>query len=247
MINDTDFLSIVVPAYKEERTIAKKIEALDKILSELVKNFEIIVVVDGNADKTYEEAKKIRNKSVKVYGYEKNEGKGYAVKLGVLKARGDIIGFIDADMDIDPSSISILLNYLNFYKADIVIGSKLHPDSVISYPYWRKFISWGYRTVTSILFNFKIRDTQSGLKLFNKKVAKDVFPKIRVKNFAFDIEVLALASALGYNKIYEAPVKLSLTSGSISSFNFWKIAAIMFKDTITVFYRLRLTRQYHKT
>jgi glycosyltransferase involved in cell wall biosynthesis len=240
-------LSLVVPAYKQEKRIVEDIRNLDKSLSSFPYDHEIIVVVDGFLDKTFEKAKSIESKTIRIEGYEKNCGKGYAVKYGILKAKGDIIGFIDAGMDLDPSEISIMLDIMNWNKADIVLGSKLHPESKVNYPFARKILSWGYRGLTHLLFGFKVKDTQVGLKFFRKKVAKDIFSKIIVKQFAFDIEVLAVSYKLNYTKIYEAPIKLNFKGVStITSSNFWKIIFFMLWDTIAVFYRMKILRYYDK-
>ena len=116
-------LSLVVPAYKQEKTIIRDLRNLNKALSSLPFNHEIIVVVDGFLDKTFENAKMARSKDIKVFGYEDNKGKGFALKYGVKEARGDIIGFIDAGMDLDPSEISIMLDIMEWNDADIVVGT----------------------------------------------------------------------------------------------------------------------------
>ncbi len=240
-------LSLVVPAYKQEKTIIEDIKNLDRILSSFSNRHEIIVVVDGFLDKTFERAKTIESKAIKVVGYEKNHGKGYAVKYGVLKAQGDIIGFIDAGMDLDPSGIIVALNLMENNKADIVVGSKLHPDSKVNYPFVRKIFSCGYRTLNNVLFGFNVKDTQTGFKFFRKKVAKDVFSRILVKRFAFDIEVLAVAYKLGFRRIYETPIKLDFSrESSITSGSFWKIILHMLWDTVAVFYRLKILHYYDK-
>lgn len=242
-------LSLVVPAYKQEKTIVRDIKTLDKVLSAFPFKHEIIVVVDGFEDKTYDVLKDLRPKikDLKVIGYKDNKGKGFAIKFGVNKAKGDIIGFIDAGMDLDPSEISIMLDIMEWNNADIVIGSKLHPESKVNYPLPRKILSWGYRTLTRFLFGFKVKDTQVGLKIFKRKVAKDVFNKIIVKKFAFDIEVLAVAYKLGYTKIYEAPIKLNFRGvSSITSKSFWNVIFWMLWDTAAVFYRLKILHFYDK-
>ncbi len=239
-----NFLSLIVPAYKQEKTIVEDIESLDSILSAFISKYEIIVVVDGFLDKTYENIKNYKNNKVKVVGYPQNKGKGFAIKVGIEEANGDIIGFIDAGMDLDPSEISIMLNLMEWSDADIVVGSKLHPDSIVNYPLSRKILSWGYRSLIKILFRLSIRDTQVGLKFFKKKVAKTVFPKILVKAFAFDIEVLAVARSFGYDKIIEAPIKLSFKQGSVTNTNFWKVSFWTLVDTIAVFYRLKILHYY---
>ncbi len=246
-MNSFKTLSLIVPAYKQENTIVQDIKNLEKVLSSLPLKNEIIVVVDGFVDNTYKQVKKLSGKNIKIVGYSKNKGKGYAVRYGVDKANGDIIGFIDAGMDLDPREISRMINMIDWNNADIVIGSKLHPESKVQYPLARKILSWGYRAITHILFGFSIKDTQVGLKLFKRKVAKDVFSRILVKKFAFDIEVLAVAYKLGYKKIYESPIILDFTkASSITSYNFWRITLRTLWDTLAVFYRLKILHYYDK-
>ena len=240
-------LSLVVPAYKQEKTIIRDLRNLNKTLSFLPFNHEIIVVVDGFLDKTYTKAKSVKNENIKVLGYKENKGKGFAIKYGVEEAKGDIIGFIDAGMDLDPTEISIMLDIMDWNNADIVVGSKLHPDSKVIYPVARKILSWGYRTLTHVLFGFKVKDTQVGLKIFKKRVAKEVFSKIVVKRFAFDIEVLAVAYKLGYHRIHEAPIKLNFKGAStITSKSFWNIIFWILLDTAAVFYRLKILKYYDR-
>lgn len=241
-------LSIIVPAYKQEKTIISDINILYDVLSKLQYKFELIVVVDGYLDDTFNNAKKINKDNVKIFGYEKNQGKGYAVRYGMLKARGDVIGFIDAGMDVQPAGISILLDTMVWRDADIIVGSKLHPESKrVNYPFSRKILSWGYMILTHILFGFNIKDTQVGLKLFRRKVVEKIFPRLLVKTFAFDVEILALAKAFGFKKIYEGPVELKFNGGSsITSGNFWKIIFLMLWDTAAVFYRLKIIHYYDR-
>lgn len=241
-------LSLIVPAYKQERTIVENIKRLDGALAALPYKYEIIVVVDGFLDKTYEKVEKIRKRNIKVFGYEENQGKGYTVKHGMLKAKGDVVGFMDGGMDINPVAIPLLLDLMNFHDADIVLGSKLHPESKVNYPFTRKILSWGYRTLTRLFFGFVVRDTQVGLKFFKRKVVKDVFPRILVKKFAFDVEVLAVARSCGFTKIYEGPIQLDFSGvSSITTTNFWKVIFSMLWDTAAIFYRLRILRYYDKS
>ncbi|MBI4089352.1 MAG: glycosyltransferase [Candidatus Levybacteria bacterium] len=240
-------LSLVVPAYKQENTIAKDLNNLESVLSNLPFNYEIVIVVDGFVDKTYENVKKIKSRKIKVLGYEANQGKGHAVKLGMLKAKGDVVGFIDAGMDIDATGIAILLDLLVWKNADVIVGSKLHKESKVNYPMIRKILTWGYRHLTHLLFGFNVKDTQAGIKFFRREVVRAVFPKIIVKAFAFDVEVLAVASSLGFTRIYEGPIRLNFNNdSSITSRSFWKIIFLMLWDTFAVFYRLKITKSYAK-
>src|SRR3990167_65361 len=238
-------LSIVVPAFKQEKTIVKDLRHLKRVLDRLSYEYELILVVDGFLDNTYSEAKKIKYKNLKVMGYKKNKGKGFAVRYGMLRGKGDVIGFIDAGRDIDPSQLQIALGIMELTDADIVIGSKLHKDSKVNYPLSRKILSWGFRSLTHLLFGFDVKDTQVGLKIFKKEAARKIFSKIIVKSFAFDVEVLAVAYFLGYKKIHESPVKLDFRGGSsITSSNLWIIILNMLWDTIAVYYRLRILNYY---
>lgn len=241
-------ISLIIPAYKQERTIVQNVKQMIEVMDQLTYDFEIIVIVDGRLDKTYDKIKKYKSSKLKVYQYDKNQGKGFAIQYGGLKATGNIIGFIDAGMDIDPNGISMLINHMMWYDADIIVGSKMHPVSQVDYPFYRKILSWGYRTFTHILFGFGVRDTQTGIKFYKENVVKDVFPRLLVKAFAFDVEVLALAYALGYKRIYEAPVKLNFRGmSSITSSNLWKTVGLMLWDTLAVFYRVRIIKYYRKS
>lgn len=244
-MQNINLLSLVVPVYKQEKSILKNIKSLDKALSSIPYKYEIVVVVDGFMDNTFKNAKKINKEHIKILGYEKNQGKGHAVRYGMLRSKGDIIGFIDSGMDINTTGISILLDYMLWQDADIMIGSKLHPESKVNYPMFRRMLSWGYRALTHLFFGFKVRDTQVGLKFFRRDVVEKVFPKLLVKAFAFDVEVLAVAKAYGYKKIYEGPIELNFNDVStITSKSFWVIVFLMLWDTLAIFYRLKILRYY---
>ena len=242
--NSIKLLSVVIPAYKQSHTIVRDIANVEYALQSLPIRYEIIVVVDGIVDKTYENARSIKSPHVRVLGYKKNEGKGTAIRTGMLYAKGDVIGFIDAGMDINPSGFSMLLSHMEWYNADAIVGSKLHPVSKISYPLHRKFISFVYRIITRILFGFTVRDTQVGLKFFKKNLVQDVLPRLLVKRYAFDVELLAVAYNRGYKRIYEAPVEINFQQNTVQFNNLLPIIWFMMIDTLAVFYRLKMVRYY---
>lgn len=239
------YLSLIIPAYKQQKSIQKDLRKIKKIADTLPQNYEIIVVIDGNVDRTKQEAQKVRSSKIKVVGYKHNRGKGYAVRFGMGYAQGNIIAFLDAGMDLNPKSLLYLLSYFTKKKADVVIGSKLHPLSKVNYPWQRKVMSWGYRSMVHALFGLSVRDTQVGLKLYKRNVLQDVLPRLLVKTFAFDIEMLSVAHRIGYTRIIEAPIELKYTHwSSITNKNFWRIIYLMLWDTMAVFYRLRIMRYY---
>lgn len=241
------FLSVIIPAYKKEKIIVKNIKTIKQALDVANYKYEIIVVVDGLIDNTYKKASTLKSKNIKILGYEKNQGKGYAIRYGMLHAKGEVIGFIDAGMDIHPAGLKMLISHMEWYNADVIIGSKLHPVSKVRYPLQRTVLSWGYRLLTRMLFGLKVRDTQVGIKFFKKRVIKDILPVLVVKSYAFDVEVLAVAYGKGYNRIYEAPVEINFDHvHSVVSKGVWKVMILMLLDTFAVFYRVQVLHHYDR-
>ncbi len=248
--SETLFLSVIIPAYKAEKIIQKSLKRVKDVLDDTRYPYEIICVVDGRVDNTFEKAEKVAKKyrrKIKVVGYNNNLGKGHAVKYGMAQSKGDIIGFIDAGFDINPNSLSLLLEHFEWYRADIIVGSKRHPVSKVVYPWQRRILSFGYQILVRILFGLNIRDTQVGLKFFRRKVLEKTLPRLLVKAWAFDVEMLAVANYLGFRRIYEAPIELKMEFGGASvltSKGFLRTVFWMFWDTLAIFYRLRIKRYY---
>jgi glycosyltransferase involved in cell wall biosynthesis len=238
--------SLIIPVYKQEKTIKENIETIITALSTISIPFEIIPVIDGNLDGSFKEAKKVADKRVKVVGYPTNHGKGYAVRYGFSYATGDVIGFMDSGGDLKPYSLPLMLTQYEFEQADVILGSKRHPQSKIVYPRIRRIISWVYQKFVKLLFGLDVTDTQVGMKIYKRKLLEDVLPRLLVKQFAFDIEILAVAYHLGYSRIFEAPVQINLFSAK-SSIQWNKLIRIIYnmvKDTLAVFYRLRIMHYY---
>lgn len=246
--NKKQLLSLIIPVYKQEKTIAKNLRMVLSELEGIDIPYEVIVVIDGMGDRSHEEAKKIHSSHLTVVGYPTNHGKGYAVRFGMAKSKGDIIGFMDAGGDINEEGLSMMLAHFRWYNADIIVGSKRHPVSKVNYPFYRKILSFGYQMVIKVLFGLNIRDTQVGMKLYRRVVLEDVFPRLIIKKFAFDIEILAVAKHLGYTRIFEAPVELDFNGvSSITTTNFWRVSLNTLWDTLAVFYRLRILHYYDTT
>ncbi|HUD20166.1 MAG TPA: glycosyltransferase [Patescibacteria group bacterium] len=238
--------SVIMPAYRQEHTVARDIRSIYEVLETMNVPFELIIVIDGEVDGSLKAAQSVKKKGIIVVGYAVNKGKGYAVRYGMAQSSGDVVGFIDAGGDLKPESLPLMLDTLVWNNADIVIGSKRHPLSKTSYPIARRIFSWGYQMLIRILFNVNVRDTQVGMKLYRRRVLSDVLPRLLVKQFAFDIEILAVAHRLGYTKILEAPIELDFegVKSSIKSGNFWRVIFNMIKDTLAVFYRLHILHYY---
>lgn len=239
-------ISVIVPAYNEEKAIERTIVVLSGYLASNFDGFEIVVVSDGSRDRTFELARKHQSESVKVFEYQPNRGKGHALRYGFSKSRGDLIVFYDTGIDFPPSQIGDFVQLLQKTDSDLVIGSKRHPRSKVNYPLVRRLVSFGAQSLVKILFNLSVTDTQVGLKVFRRKVLDEIMPRIVVRRFAFDIELLALAQHYGF-EIIEAPVNLDLKLSTALNFvggnAIWKILI----DTFAIFYRLKIMGFYDKS
>jgi glycosyltransferase involved in cell wall biosynthesis len=236
-------LSVVVPAYREAKHIAENLRRLLVELDRLGISYEVIVVSDGNTDDTVLEAERVISPNLKVVQYNVNMGKGYALRCGVSRSSGELVTFIDADMELDPRYIKAFVAVMESFDCDAVIGSKRHPMSNVHYPFLRRFQSFMYQMLIRLMFSLRVRDTQTGLKLFKRRVLEDVVPLLAIKRFAFDLELLVVARQLGYRKVMEAPVDLDYKfESTVNPKAVWRILW----DTAAIFYRLRILRYYSR-
>ncbi len=240
----THFLSLVIPVYRQEKTIVRNLKRTKSVLDKIRYDYEIIVVIDGMMDQSSQKVKSAQLAKVKTLTYLKNQGKSYAIRLGMSKAKGDYVMFMDSGMEIDPNGISMLLEHMQWYSADIIVGSKRHPASLIHYPLIRKVLSYGYYYLVKILFGIKVSDTQAGIKIFKRRVLQKILPRLVEKKFAGDLEMLVVAKTLGFKRIYEAPIRLDYNLGGITSAATWKSIRGILSDTLSIYYRKNILRYY---
>jgi glycosyltransferase involved in cell wall biosynthesis len=167
-------LSVVVPVYNGGPAIVENVEVIRRATAGGLApdELELIVVSDGSIDGTAERLLEARSDvAMRVIHYDRNLGKGYAVKVGSLAARGTWIALVDADLDLDPSAIPGFLQKGRDEGLDLVIGSKRHSQSVVHYPRSRRAASWCYQQLNRVLFSLNVRDTQVGLKVFRHEIA----------------------------------------------------------------------------
>jgi len=233
-------LSVVVPTYREGLRVQDNLRRLEAALDRTGLSWEVIVVVDGD-EETFRAAKECRTHRIHVFGYRENRGKGFALRFGTLKARGELVTFIDSDMEIGPEEIGRMAGLLELYHLDLVVGSKRHPLSVVSYPWLRRVQSFIYQMLIRLLFKLDVSDTQTGLKVMRREVATQVLKVAVVKRFAFDLELLAIARHLGYRRIFEAPVTIDYQFSSTTNV---RAALSVLKDTFAIFYRLSIRHSY---
>ena len=240
-------VSVLMPAYNEGRHIRENLLVTRDLFRKAKCNFEIIMVDDGSQDDTYDQASLVAKEddAIKVIRHLSNHGKGGALHTGFNQASGDFIVFLDSDLDLPPEQLRTLFRIMRDQEADVLIGSKWHPDTKIVYPRRRKIISKIYAFILWLLFRLPLKDTQTGLKIFRYEVLKKVFDRVLCKRFAFDVEVLTNAHRLGY-KIVEAPVVINFRRqqrwGKITFKDIFNAGV----DTLAIFYRMRILRYYDR-
>lgn len=205
-------ISVVTPCFNEGKNIRKNIKKVDDYLKQRFDHYEIIAVNDGSRDNTAEELAKLQAEiGLKVIDNVKNQGKGGAVKDGMLAISGenDIVMFLDSDLGIPIDELEkFVAEIKNGY--DLVIASRFVPGGKIVQPVQihRKIMEKAFRLIRMIITNnWNVRDTQCGFKVFRREAAMKIFPKLTVKRFAFDAEVIFVANKCGY-KIKELPIHL---------------------------------------
>lgn len=236
-------LSVIVPAYREGPHIHDNLLHLLRELDATGLDYEVLVVSDGNTDATAGEAERVGSPRIKVLAYPVNEGKGFALMHGIAQTTGELVAFIDADMELDPSGIGRFVSIQRAGGWDVVVGSKRHPESKVAYPSMRRLQSWMYQQLIRLLFRLDVSDTQTGIKLFRGELLRSALPLLAIKRFAFDLELLVVARKLGYQRIVEAPIQLdyrfeTTTSPGAAYRALW--------DTAAIFYRLRVTHHYDR-
>jgi len=240
-------LTVVVPVYNGGEEIVDNVNVIQLSLAKGLpgEEVEVIVVSDGSIDDTAERLLAARTDvGIRVIHYDRNLGKGYAVKTGALASHGAWIALVDADLDLDPAAIPTYLEVARREHLDFAIGSKRHPESVVHYPRSRRIASRCYQELNRLLFRLDVRDTQVGLKVFSRGVVDDVIPLLLVKRFAFDLELLAVATALGYRRVSELPIRLEYRFSGSQLGSRAVLRALA--DTFAIFYRLRILRTYQR-
>jgi len=201
-------ISVVVPAYNEAGRILPSLEKIVTYMQGHHPGYEVLVVNDGSTDDTEATVRQRfgKDSGVEVLGYGANRGKGFAVRHGMSRATGDLVLFSDADLSTPIEEIEKMLPLMDS-GYDIVIGSRALAQSDIRerQPLYRELGGKLFNLMVRLVVMPELHDTQCGFKLFRRAATAPVLPHLRVDGFAFDVEILALARAIGL-RISEIPV-----------------------------------------
>jgi dolichyl-phosphate beta-glucosyltransferase len=208
-LTDTPYLSLIIPAYNEAKSIYGTLQSIQSYLNQQDYTYEIIVAADGD-DGTRELVAELaaRAPRIHVIGSAERGGKGRGIRNGVAQARGEIIGFVDADYKTPIEELDKILPWFE-RGYDVVIGSRALAESRVEVPQplYRQIGSRGFAIVMHLIIGlWNIRDTQCGFKFFRGAVARDLFARQRIDGYMFDVEVLRLAERSRY-RIKEVGVR----------------------------------------
>mgnify|MGYP000088292222 CR=1 FL=1 len=236
-------LSVVIPVYNEVHAARR---AVFRVVHELVKNgfrdFEVVIVDDGSRDGTYENlVRAALPRNVRVFRNRVNRGKGWSLIKGFMASRGEVIAFFDGDLDIDPRQLTLMIDVIEKDGlADAVVTSKWHRLSNTKASILRRILSKAFHTLERILLGIKVKDTQTGAKAFRRYVLDDVVPRLTVKRYAMDAELLTAVCARGY-RVVEVPAVFEIRLKAP-----FKLKEVfhMLIDLLAITYRHRVEKRY---
>ncbi|MFN0083754.1 MAG: dolichyl-phosphate beta-glucosyltransferase [Blastocatellia bacterium] len=212
------YLSIVIPAYNEEKRIGTTLTGTFDYLDLQDYDAEVIVVDDGSRDRTAERVLDFQDRAggrLRLVKNPGNRGKGYAVRNGMLAADGEILLFYDADLATPTSEIVKVIQPITEDRYDVVFGSRALDNELIGthQSFLRELRGRGGNLLLRAMLGLKFKDTQCGFKAFRRTAAKSIFPLQRVDGFGFDPEILFIARKQGW-RLLEMPVRWNHIEGS---------------------------------
>jgi glycosyltransferase involved in cell wall biosynthesis len=235
-------LSIIIPVFNQQANISHSLMRIKQVVERHFSKYELVVVNDGSTDDTLTTLKDIvssdQQEHIRILSYTPNRGKGYAVRYGILHSHGDVVIFLDVDLDISPDLIKEYVEKLD--SCDLVIASKRHPRSNVTLPASRLLMSRIFHLIVNVATGIRQTDTQAGLKVGRGEIMRTIFRNINIKRYAFDVELFMIASILDL-RIQEMPVKMKIDR----RFNAKEIVN-MFIDVTRICYKYRIAHRYQR-
>ncbi len=204
-------LSLVIPAFHEEGRLPSALARLSEFCAARVASAEVVIVVEHGSDRTLEIAQRfaVGHPHFRVIANAVQRGKGYAVRTGMLQARGDVIFYMDADLSVPLAEVPKFLSHFAAHlEIDVLVGNRQHPESRITraQSWLRRTMGQTFNRVLQAAAVAPLRDTQCGFKAFRHAAAQAIFARQKLDGFAFDVEVLLLAQRLGL-QVADLPVE----------------------------------------
>jgi glycosyltransferase involved in cell wall biosynthesis len=230
---------VILPAYNEGVQIYANLRRVCETLHSHA--YEVVVVDDGSADATFAESERAARDGlpVRVVRHPANRGKGAALITGFGVAAGELVAFLDADLEIAPEHLLHLWEQMQATGAEVVVGTK--QPGANRFPPARRALSALYRRLVAVLFGLSLSDTQTGIKLFKRTVLETSVPRLGASRFAFDIELLVAATRFGY-RIAECPVTTDYRrAGGLGRMRLGHLARLL-ADTLVIWYRASFWR-----
>lgn len=239
-------LSLIIPIYNAGNFINDSLKAISQWINNIDYSVEVILVDDGSSDNSKVEIENyIKNfdQSFKLISYEQNKGKGYAIKQGMIMAKGEFRIFTDADIPYGFEIMDKILHYLDFKEFDVCIGNRksVHSKYFTKITFFRKISSKIFTAFASRFVVTGINDTQCGLKGFRSSIADHLFPKLTINGFGFDIEILYLSYK---NEFDIKRIPVSFEGNDISTINLAKDSLSMLIDIMVLPFRYHFTKKY---
>ena len=239
-------LSLIIPIYNAGNFINDSMEAISQWMKNIDYSVEVILVNDGSSDNSKVEIENyIKNfdSNLKLLSYEQNRGKGYAVKQGMILAKGEFRIFTDADIPYGFEIMDKILHYLDFKEFDVCVGNRksIHSKYFMKISFIRNMTSKIFTMFISRYVVTGINDTQCGLKGFRADVADQLFPRLNINGFGFDVEILYLCYKNEYD-IKRIPV--SFEGNDNSTIDLATDSLSMLIDIIVLPFRYHFTKKY---
>ncbi len=234
-------VAVVVPYFNPGEVVATTLRRLDAVLAGTGRPYQIIAVADGCTDGSDRLVERMALPTVHALCLPTNRGKGAAIRAGFAASHAELVGFLDADGDLDPALLPRLLAAMDDVDVDVALGSKRHPESIVRTSTRRRIWSWGYRRLVRVLFRLDVGDTQTGIKLLRGNVVDDLLPYLVEDRFAFDLELFVVARARRHTSWVELPITLGRPERSTVS---WRAVVRTLGDTLRIFGRLRVALGY---
>ncbi len=236
-------ISVVIPMYNEELIAEESMRELSSYMASNFDSWEIVVSNDGSRDRTKEIMTSLSDEieGLRFVSYDDNRGKGSAIREGILATKGDVVVYTDCDLAYGTEIIKTISEKLSTDASDIVIGSRnISDDGYAGYTFLRKLASKTYIKVICLAAGFSHSDSQCGIKCFKGDVARRIFATCQINSFAFDLEALMTAEAMGY-RVTEQAVSIINHRESTSKVHLVKDTMKMLRDIRQIKKRLKKT------